>query len=63
MRGADGSVLAEYDDFAGASLKYRYIYAGAQRIAMVDVSGKTNIADITYLISFIFAGGLPPVCP
>ena len=37
LRGADGSVLAEYD--GGQSLTARYVYAGSRRIARVEASG------------------------
>ncbi|MFQ5608002.1 MAG: RHS repeat-associated core domain-containing protein, partial [Candidatus Zixiibacteriota bacterium] len=46
LRGAGGLVLAEYDDFAGNSLKYRFIYAGSKRIAMVEPDG-----DILYYLA------------
>ncbi|MCH9032653.1 MAG: hypothetical protein IIB00_10405, partial [candidate division Zixibacteria bacterium] len=36
VRGAGGDVLAEFSDIYGINLKNRYIYAGSQRIAMVD---------------------------
>ena len=37
LRGADGSVLAEY---SGQALSAKYVYAGSRRIARVEVSAK-----------------------
>ena len=37
-----GKVLAEYDGSSGTSRQFAFIYAGDQRIAMIDSEGKLH---------------------
>ena len=65
-------VTTSYTDYCGVSI-WPDIVSGSVTVCAscgsccslagdADNNGKTNIADVTFLINRIFGGGLPPAC-
>jgi hypothetical protein len=56
-------IQAEVADWSDSEIKTRIVTGGTPIYGDVDGSGRINIADVIYLIGYIFQGGAYPVDP